>query len=190
VKPIDSALGALTWRSRRRLFRIHRGAHGPWWFSADGTGRFDPVHVDGLGACYLAEEPLGAFVEVFRTRILLEESEIETRVLTQVQFGRDLWLADACAREALSYGVTAQLGADGDYSLAQDFASSAARAGFQGVRWCVRHDPAQQLAAIALFGPAGGPTRPRRWPRGSTRDIDARLIGSAAVFGYRVAPHP
>lgn len=190
MKPVDSAFPALVWPARRRLFRIHRGVNGPWWFSADGTGRFDPVHVDGLGACYLAEEPLGAFVEAFRTQMVLEESDTEARVLTHIQFGRALRLADACAREALRYGVTAQLGADGDYSLAQEFASGAAQAGFQGVRWWVRHDPAQELAAIALFGPAGAPTRPRQWPRGNTRDIDARLIRSAAVFGYRVAPHP
>ena len=190
MKSVDSDFPALVWPARRRLFRIRRRVHGPWWFAADGTARFDPIHIDGLGACYLAEEPLGAFVEVFRTQMLLEESDIETRVLTQVQFGRDLRLANACARGALGYGVTAQLGADGDYNRAQDFASSAARAGFQGVRWWVRHDPGQGLAAIALFGPAGAPTRPRQWPRGSTRDIDRRLIGSAAVFGYRVAPHP
>jgi hypothetical protein len=48
-----------TLRADRTIYRLHRADKGPWWFSADGLGRFDPV--DGtLGACYFAEKTLGA----------------------------------------------------------------------------------------------------------------------------------
>lgn len=32
---------------------MHRGEYGAWWFSSDGSGRFDLAPPDGV--CYLAE---------------------------------------------------------------------------------------------------------------------------------------
>jgi hypothetical protein len=64
----------------REIYRIHRADHGPWWFSSDGSGRFDPVGT-ATGACYLAERRLGAWVEVFREQMLLAEAEVHGRAL-------------------------------------------------------------------------------------------------------------
>jgi RES domain-containing protein len=171
-----------TLRATHTLYRIHR--EPVWWFSSDGGGRFDPVGT-GMGACYWAERPLGAWVEVFRKRMLVTETEIAGRRVCSVTLGRDLRLADLTSRRALTFGVTASLGANEDHGPSQAFAVRAARADFDGVRYLARHDPSQRLYAVALFGKAG------EWPAGDDREIPAELIAEAkAGFGYRVRPTP
>lgn len=174
----------------RTIYRIHKVDRVPWWFSSAGDGRFDPVGT-GLGACYLAEAPVGAWVEVFRKRLLLAEPEIAQRSLLAVALGRDLRLADITSRRALSFEITAALGADERYSDSQAFAARAMQAGFQGVRYLVRHDPAQKLYGIALFSEAGAPEpSDPRWPS-DTAPIPGRLVEEAEqLFGYRVLPSP
>jgi len=189
-RPLDG-FPALTWKTGRALWRIHRAATGFWWFSADGTGRFDPVDAEGLGACYLAQEPLGAFVEVFRTRLELDEDDVDARRLARVELDRDLRLADVTSRRALRFGITAAVGAGGDYDASQVFASGAAAAGYDGVRWWVRHDPAQRLVGVALFGPAGALLPGASPPPAVSHKLDTRLLEEARrKFGYRVLPRP
>jgi hypothetical protein len=180
-----------TLRGDRTIYRIHRAGVSPWWFSQDGDGRFDPVG-SGMGACYLAEAPLGAWVEVFRRRQLLPEEEIAGRSLLAVALKRELRLADITARRALSFGVTASLGADVSFEESQRFAAQALEEGYAGVRYLLRHDPAQRLYGLALFGTPGEPGRgERRWPRGSTRAIPDTVVREAErQFGYRVLPAP
>jgi hypothetical protein len=169
-------------RGDRTLHRIHR--ESVWWFSSDGSGRFDPVRT-GKGVCHWAERPLGAWIEVFRKRMLLSEAEVDGRSLCSVALGRDVRLADLTSRKALSFGVTASLGANEDYGPSQAFAAQAVQAGFDGIRYLVRHDPAQRLYGVALFGDAG------EWPAGDSRGIPDELIAEAkAAFGYRVLPRP
>ncbi len=180
-----------TLRGTRVLHRIHRADREPWWFSADGSGRFDPVGTP-LGVCYLAESPLGAWVEMFRKRMLLAEAELLQRSLLSVELGRDLRLADLTSRRALSFGVTAALGADERFDDSQAFAGRAARAGFDGIRYLVRHDPAQQLYGIALFGPSGAPdSADPDWPHQGDGPLPEELVAETAQrFGYRVLPEP
>jgi hypothetical protein len=178
-------------RGDRAIHRIHRAARGPWWFSSDGSGRFDPLGT-GLGACYLAERPLGAWVDVFRKRLVVAEAEVAERALLSVTLGRDLRLADLTSRRALAFGVTASLGADEEYGDSQAFAVEAAGAAFQGIRYLLRHDPAQQLYGIALFGPAGG-SEPgdSDWPQHYDGPLPEGLAAEAqAAFGFRVIPAP
>jgi hypothetical protein len=190
-KPVDARFPAHAWRRGRPLARIHRAGQSPWWFSADGTGRFDPVGVADSGACCLAPDELGAFVEVFRTPTTIAADDIEARRLSVVRLGRELRLADLCSRRALTYGVTAELGAGGDYDSSQQFALEACDAGFDGVRWWVRHDPAQRLVGVAVFGPAGEPDPSRRWPVPKPQKISERLLARARRdFGYQVVPRP
>lgn len=180
-----------TLRGDRLVHRIHLAARGPWWFSSDGSGRFDPVGT-ALGACYLAERPLGAWVEVFRKQGLIAEADVSQRSLLSVGLGRDLRLADLTSRRALGFGVTASLGADERYDDSQAFAVLAAQAGFDGIRYLVCHDPAQQLYGIALFAAAGAPgsTDPN-WPLRVDGRIPEELVAEAVRrFGYRVLPEP
>jgi hypothetical protein len=170
---------------------MHKVGRSPWWFSNDGSGRFDPMGVPNRGACYFAADELAAFVEVFRTQMTLPVESIERRRVSLVVLDRDLRLADLCARRALGYGVTAELGAGGDYDRSQEFASAALAAGFEGVRWWVRHDPAQTLVGLALFGPAGEPDDSGEWPVPDAAELSDRLLVQARrTFGYRVVPRP
>ena len=70
-------------------------------------------------------------------------------------------------------------------------ASEAAAAGFDGLRWWVRHDPAQRLVGIALFGPAGASAPSVPLPSGVTGPLDSRLLEEArGKFGCSVLPRP
>jgi RES domain-containing protein len=188
---LDAAFPAHVWKPGRRLARIHKAGRSPWWFSSDGSGRFDPVGVGGMGTCSLAENELGAFVEVFRTATTLDVKDVEARRVSLLALDRELRLANVCSRKALRHGVTAVLGASGDYGASQRFASAALEAGFDGVRWWLRHGPAQRLAGVALFGPAGTPDDADRWPVPEPRELSRRLLERARRgFGYRVVPRP
>lgn len=172
----------------RDVFRIHR--QSPWWFSADGGGRFDPVGTT-VGACYLAEDPLGAWIEVFRKPMLLPEAEVKARQLLTVAFSDPIVLADLTSRDALKYGVTASLGADVDLEPSQSFAADAVDSGFAGVRYFARHDPAQQLASIALFHERGEHPDWTSFSREESVPVPHDLIDEACdTFGYRVLPTP
>lgn len=46
----------------KSLWRIHAADVAPWFFDVGPDGRFNLAE---SGTCYLAEEPLGAFVEKF-----------------------------------------------------------------------------------------------------------------------------
>lgn len=177
-----------TLRGGRQIFRIHRAENSGWWFSADGRGRFDPVGTD-KGVCYFAEQPLGAWVEVFRKQMLLRDVALVERALLSVELGHDVRLADITSRRALKFGATASLGADPDYSSSQAFAMDAVQAGFGGIRYLVRHDPAQKLYGIALFGEAG--TGAPAEARTVLAPIPDELVEEARTrFGYRMLPRP
>ena len=180
-----------TLREDQALHRIPGAARGPWWFSADGSGRFDPRGT-GYGACYLAERPMGAWIEVFRKRLLLPEDEVTARVLLSVRLRRAVRLADVTSRRAPGYGATVSLGSGESYDASQRFATDAIAAGYEGVRYFVRHDPAQKLYGYALFAPAGAPEPDDPlWPAGDDGPIPRELIEEAArLSGYRVLPAP
>lgn len=184
-----------TLRADREIYRIHRfqrlSGNTGWWFSFDGTGRFDPVGT-GKGSCYFAERPLGAWVEVYRRQMLLAEAAVSDRWLMSVRVGRDLRLADLTSRRTLGFGVTASLGANERYDTSQAFAADALGAGFAGIRYLVRHDPAQKLYGIALFGEADEqPDNDQAEASILDHPIPDELIAEARRrFGYRVVPRP
>jgi RES domain len=181
-----------TLRGDAEIYRIHRSSKAPWWFSSDGSGRFDPVGTD-MGACYFAERPVGAWVEVFRKKMLLAEEEVLDRSLYTAQLGWDLRLADVTSRRALQFGLTASIGANEDYAESQAFAAEALAARVAGVRYLVRHDPAQKLYGVALFGEAGATTAVVNpaGRSGSDGPIMEDLVQEARrLFGYRIVPTP
>jgi RES domain len=180
-----------TLRGDREIYRIHRSARDPWWFSTDGSGRFDPIGT-GSGSCYFSRESLGAWIEVFRKQILLAGDEVSERSLYAVRLGRDLKLADITSRRALQFGITASLGANEDYAASQTFAADALASGFDGIRYLVRHDPAQKLYGYALFGQPGSGAATFA-PSASAKDgsiPDALVDDARRMFGYRVLPTP
>jgi hypothetical protein len=93
-----------------KLYRLHRQATGtPWYFASGGEGRFDPIGVKGVGICYWAENPLGAWVEVFRTKTTLTQAEVDERRLATLTLTDEVTVIDLTRRKGLGAGVTAAL---------------------------------------------------------------------------------
>jgi RES domain-containing protein len=171
------------------LYRVHRAVAEPWYFSGDGGGRFDPVSTGGRGACYLAEDPLGSWVEAFRTMITIAEADVSRRLLATVELDRPVVVVDLTNRQALRAGMTAAVTAGADYSESHEVADQA-QGQVEGIRWRVRHDMEQTLIGVALFGPAG-PQPAGNWPPTRSDRIPPVLVREAEdTFGYRVVPTP
>ena len=168
-------------RRGAELYRIHRRGRGAWWFSGDLTGRFDLPAPEGT--CYLAEDPLGAFVEVFR-RTFVREYQVHQRRLATVRIPRRVRVADTTRAEARRFGVTLELVGSVDYDRTQQWAAAFRDAGFGGIRYRIRHDPTGNLIAIALFGAEGEGD----WPAKSVRIPDAIVAEAQRRFGLRVLP--
>ncbi len=171
----------------RRLYRIHAARYGPWFFANDEYGRFNPVSRAARGSCYWAEAPLGAWVESFRTRMMLTDVEVRLQVMSELELKRAREVVDLTVRGGLAAGVTADLSTGASYDDSQDLASRLQDQA-TGLRYRLRHDLAQELIGVALFGPRGahddGPFGPT-----TTEPIGRELIRAAEdAFGYRVVP--
>lgn len=154
----------------------------PWWFSSDGSGRFDLPAPHGT--CYLAEDPVAALLEVTRGLTVLSEDFLAARRLFTTSLTTELRLADLTAPRAYSFGVTGELSATFDYDKPQAWAGGLHTAGFEGIGYHIRHDPRSSFGAVALFGRAG---RLRRPAPHSSQAVSADLLLGAAAFGIRVA---
>jgi hypothetical protein len=171
----------------QRLYRIHRADREPWWFTSKGKMRFDLQEPNGT--CYLAEDPVAAFVEVFQEWMdsFVPEHEINTRLLATLFPPRDLVIADCTSPRAARFGLTAEIHSVSDRSLTQPWAAAFMKTGFAGVRYFARHDPSQTHVAIALFGRAGAAS----WPRMSSAFIEGSLIAQVErEFGVQVRLPP
>lgn len=163
------------------LYRIHSARRHPWWFSQDGSGRFDLPASGPYGTCYWAREPLGCFLEVFRYSHLVPEQEIVARRIARVEMP-GLEVADCTSGLSRRFGLTGEIHSTPNYSITQAWARAFQEAGFDGIQYLLRHDPGQKLRGIALFGPAGSPP----WPIGSTEPIDTKILKEAEhLFGIQ-----
>ncbi|MGQ0670240.1 MAG: RES family NAD+ phosphorylase [Actinomycetota bacterium] len=171
---------------RRTLWRIHLNDRCPWWFCSDLECRFDLQAPQGT--CYVAEDPLGSFVEVFTDVALVAEEDVERRRLSALHVPRTLRLADCTHEASRGFGCTGEIHTTIDYDLTQRWARAFAAASFDGIRYFVRHDPAQRRVGIALFGDAG---EAGGWPEPTTEEIgEDLLMDVAGLFGIRVLPRP
>ncbi len=167
------------------LWRIHPADVSPWFFDAGPEGRFN---LADLGTCYLAEEPIGAFVEKFgrllRAGGVIPEPLVDSQRLSRLHPPK-VSVVDLTDPKILGLaGLTAQIHTTTDYGLTQTWASALRDAGYAGIRYKARHDPRGQLVSIALFG-SGKP------PRGAakTTAISVDLIHEASTtFAITVLP--
>jgi len=171
------------------LLRIYHVRRDPWWFSNSGSGRFDLTAKTGapadVGTCYFGREPAGCFVEVFR-RTLISPEEVEARRIATLTLPSEVNLADCTATRCRVFGITGEIHSGLDYGLTQEWATAFFKAGFNGIQYLLRHNPAQRSAGIALFGPAGSPTG---YPAPITEPIGRELLRVVARrFGVRVVP--
>ncbi len=141
------------------IHRVHRAANGPIFFDAGSGGRFNPRGVVGWGTCYFATDPLGAFVESFRRRYVTWAEIVERRLTAGVLTG-SIELFDATARLNRfdpDVPVTAAL-SSGPHGDAQAAASELVGR-VDGIYYRLKHDPAGDLAGVALFGEVGAPAQ-------------------------------
>ena len=82
---------------------------------------------------------------------------VEAHELIRVAPGRGLRLADLSnARVLGAYGLTREICTVApDYDMPQRWSGALHEAGLDGIWYGPRHDPAGNLRAAALFGPAG-----------------------------------
>jgi hypothetical protein len=140
------------------LYRIHRTGLRPLWFSSSGDGRFDLAASSGSGSCYFAERPEGCILEVFRSfTAIIPKAEMDSRRLLRFELQEEILVADCTAERSRLWGITGEIHSTPRYEETHAWAAAFARAGFRGIRYLLRHDPAQHLAGVALFGPAGAP---------------------------------
>lgn len=185
--PADDLAGFPAWHvhAGTTLFRVTTSGHGPWWFSSDGAGRFDLT--PPRGTCYLADDELGALLEVLGPVLVVAPSWAKRFSLWQLSLPDQCRAADTTVRSARGFGVTAELATTTPYALPQVWAAAFATAGYEGVRYRVRHDPGGSRA-LALFGAAG---ERRRWLRGRRQPVDDGMLARlAAETGLRLAPVP
>lgn len=167
------------------LWRIHAADAAPWFFDIGPEGRFN---LPDVGTCYLAEEPLGAFVEKFgrllRPGGVIPESLVDAQRLSNLRPPRGR-VVDLTDRRVLGLaGLTAEINTTTDYALTQAWALVLRDAGYAGIRYKARHDPRGQLVSIALFG-SGKPPR----TAAKTTPIPIDLIHeAAAAFAITVLP--
>lgn len=175
------------------LARIHHNLRDPEYFSADSSGRFDPPpdSTAGFGTCYLATHPLGAFLETFgRIRPVLQR-HVDERVLTEAFLPSETRMADMTDPAILGlYGLTAEIGIGGDervYAITQRWAEALETAGFGGIIYAARHDPALRARSVAVFGKPG--VQPTQLLARPATPIPKDLVDRAAIeYAIEVLP--
>ena len=171
------------------LFRIHQRHRHPAWFNTDGLLRFDPPqgYRDRFGVCYLGLEPLASYVEVFGRIRAVPKAELDRRRLSELTVRRVIKVADLTDRAVLGdFGITGAHSTGTDYGPAQELAGRLFEASFDGVVYRVRHDPAMELEAVAVFGEPG--ETPDRFNPPKSGSIPQDLIAAGQQFHIEVLP--
>ena len=137
--------------------------------------------------CYLGHEPLASYVEVFGRFRAVPKAELDRRCLSELTVRRVVEIADLTDRTVLgAFGITAAHSVGTDYEPAQELASRLFGAGFEGIVYRVRHDPAMELEAVALFGEPG--ETPDRFNPPKSSPIPQELIAAGQQFQIEVLP--
>ncbi len=172
-------------RSGTEIHRIHSAGLGAWFFNAEDTWRFNPCSIVGLGACYLAERPVAGLLESFKGVAVVDEQDVAGKAHFTVTLEAEIRLADCCLPAAGEFGVNGEIHTTTDYDMTQAWAGALAQAGFAGVRYFCRSDPAMSLIGYAFFDTAGEAS-PGRWPKGRDASISEEILEEAEVYGLYV----
>ena len=167
------------------LHRIHRAGRVADHYDTTDRHRFGaPPGSPRYGVCYVALEPIAAYVEVFGRIGTLGIAEIDRRRISETIGARDLRLADLSHRSILGrFGVTAAHSTGTDYTPSQELSSRLHNAGYDGIVYRVRHDPQMQLEAVAVFARQPAPLS---WH--DPQPIPNSLVQQGLRFGIRVLP--
>lgn len=173
--------------------------HGPVYFASGRGGRFNLRYA--AGTCYLAEEAVAAFLEALQDvlpplpAIYLPRAEVDVRRVSRLTLRTPVRLADCTSERAAAFGITGQVHASrrNDHGRTRSWAAALARAGFGGVRYFAKHNPAQNSVSVALFGRAGAgpPGAASNLEVHTTEEIGGDLLRELERrFGIRVLAHP
>ncbi|HSU82472.1 MAG TPA: RES family NAD+ phosphorylase [Thermoanaerobaculia bacterium] len=169
-------------------FRVVRKGRGPWWFGGTMDGRFDLP--EPHGTCYLAADPVASLLEILgpeRNGGIVASEFLAERRIRELQVPEEVLAADVTSRRASRFGITAEIGTLVPYERPQAWAASLFQAGFRGILYWLRHDPARS-EALALFGPHG---ERKTWKRGRERAVSGELIRRLRTeCGIEVVPIP
>ena len=165
------------------LYRLHRKARRPWYFSTSGAGRFDLRGPEGT--FYGALDPAVAFIEVFYGFRIVPVGELIDMVVSTITMPTTMRLADCTSPKAVGHLVTAEIATTIDYALTQRWAGAFRAANFDGIRYWARHDTSRGRA-VALFGPAG---QRDDWPAPTTAQLDAMQAEVGIGLGSAEAPY-
>ncbi|MGH8776824.1 MAG: RES domain-containing protein [Jiangellaceae bacterium] len=164
-----------------RLLRVCRAGQATWWFSSDGTGRFDLDRPEGT--CYLATDAYAAIREATRLGPVTTDW-VQDRELREVRPPNpDARVAATSRKAAGRYGVTTELVTVLPYDLPRRWATAFRAHEFDGIRHQLRHDQRARPSGIALFGAAG----PGAFPEGRA---EALMPHDTERAGVNVLPPP
>jgi RES domain len=180
---------AYSLRRGTEIHRNHRWDKDPWWFASSGEGRFDLVGRQGFGTCCLAQRPVGGLLEAFKGLRVVSEDAVDKRREFSTTVSRGLRLANCCVKAASRFGVNAEIHSTTDYDKTHAWAAALHKAGFDGIRYFLRSDPALKLIGYALFDEAGE-APPGRWPSGRSDRVAPATLREAREYGFEVIPVP
>lgn len=168
-------------RVPKRLVRVCQSVHGTWWFSSDGSGRFDLRMPHGT--CYLATDDWSAIREASRLGPVSTEW-VRERELREVSAPTGCTrLAATTWKAAGRHGVTTELITVLPYDVPRQWAAAFHSHGFHGIRHQLRHDPRPRASGISVFGPDGA----NPVPDGTATRLDVDTVRAA---GVRVEDRP
>lgn len=157
------------------LARVCRAARPTWWFSSDGSGRFDVAPPDGT--CYFATDECAALREASRLGPVTP-AWVAGRELRKVEApDRRARLAGTTRQAAGAFGVTAELATLVPYDLTRRWAAAFRAHGFDGIRHQLRHDRRARPSGVSWFGPTGVGAH----PDGAATPLTAERMRRVAV---------
>jgi hypothetical protein len=165
-----------------RMVRVCRATQATWWFSADGSGRFDLT--PPAGTCYLATDAYAAVREATRLGPV-STVWVQARELREVAPPDPNARLAATTRQAAGrYGVTTELATVVPYDLPRRWATAFHAHGLDGIRHQLRHDQRARPSGIALFGSIGA----RSHDNGRQTRLSVAAVEAAGVRVLR-PPH-
>jgi hypothetical protein len=141
--------------------RVCRRANKTWWFSSDGSGRFDLQAP--YGTCYFAVDEYAAIREASRLGPVTPGWAADREVRHVSPPNARARLAATTRKIAGAYGLTNELATVLPYDVPREWAAAFRTHGFDGIRHILRHDPRARPSGVSWFGRVGDdPDRERR----------------------------
>ena len=126
-REVDADFPSLNLHPDRVLYRVHRAANDPLYFSSTGIGRFDLARIAGMGTCYLSASPIGAYVETLGRLGTLNRGDVHERRLSELALVRTLRVGDLTDRTILGrYGIAGDLSVGAGYRPAHELSDGSA----------------------------------------------------------------